>query len=160
MRFRLTPELCYLAGLAGRSNEPERSMVGIRTQNDTIEERFIKYLLAQGVDTKKIMVEQDGTFRHIYVYHSKLARQMREIMEKRSMLAKKKDGMAAAFLAGLFDSNGHVTRDTITIRKLERSDELLLELLGVHTVNSKILSIRSFLKLIDDRSALAKGISL
>ncbi|MCL5239164.1 MAG: hypothetical protein M1286_01675 [Candidatus Marsarchaeota archaeon] len=160
MRFKPTPELCYLAGLAGRSNEPERSIVGIRTQNDAIEERFIKYLLGQGVDTKKIMVVEDGNFRHIYAYHSKLARMIREILDKRAELARKRGDLAASFLAGLFDANGHVTGNVITIRKIEKSDELLLELLGVHTVNAKILNIRSFLSLIGKKSLLAAGISL
>lgn len=160
MRFKPTPELCYLAGLAGRSYEPELSMVGIRTQNDAIEERFVKFLMGLGVDSKKIMIEQDGTFRHIYVFHSKLAKMIREIMKERTSLAKKRGELAVAFLAGLFDANGHVAKTTITIRKLEKGDELLLELLGVHSVGSKILSISKFLALIGKRSIISESISL
>jgi len=157
MRFKPTIELCYLAGLAGRNNEPERSQIGIKTQNDEIEERFVKCALRLGVDTKKIMIEEQGTFKHLYFYHSKIAKMIREVMKERTSLAKKKGELAAAFVAGTFDANGHFTRSEITIRKLEKGDELLLELLGIHTLNSKILNIRAFMSLIGKQSILARG---
>ena len=160
MRFKPTPELCYVAGLAGKSNEPERSMIGIRTQDDEIEERFIKYAIKLGVDTRKIMIEEQGSFKHVYFYHSKLAKMIREVMKERASLPKKKGDLAQAFVAGTFDANGHVTPNSITIRKLEKSDELLLELLGVHTVNGRVLSIRALLSVISGSSLLSKRISL
>ena len=159
MRFKPTTELCYLAGLAGHFREPERSQVGILTQNDEIEERFVKYSLKLGVEPKKIIIKEEGSFRHIYFYHSKIARMISEIMKERTTLPKKRGNLAVAFIAGTFDANGHTTRNMITIRRLERSDELLLELMGIHSVNSKILNIKSFVSLIKTQSVMARDIS-
>jgi hypothetical protein len=161
MRFKPTPELCYLAGLAGRSNEPEQSIVGVRTQNEEIEQRFVQYAIKLGTDTKKILIEEsEGGFRHVYTYNSKLAKMIREIMKERASLARKRGNLAAAFIAGTFDANGHVSNGALTIRKLEKGDELLLELLGVHSVNSKIMNIRGFLSLIKKDSILADSVKL
>ncbi|MDE1874361.1 MAG: hypothetical protein KGI04_04585 [Candidatus Micrarchaeota archaeon] len=160
MRFKPTPELCYLAGLAAKSGETERSAVGIRTQNDEIEERFIKYALALGVDTKKIIIEEQDSFRHVYFYHSKLSRMIRDVMKERTTLPRKKGDLAVSFVAGMFDANGHVFSTGITIRKLDRSDELVLELLGIHTVGGRILNIRDFVKLLGKRSLLIPSAAL
>jgi hypothetical protein len=140
--------------------EPDRSQVGILTQNEEIEQRFIKYALNLGVDPRKIMIEEKASFRHIYFYHSKLAKMIREVMKERTTLAKKHGGLANAFIAGTFDANGHIIRNMVTIRRLERGDELLLELMGIHNVNSKILNIKTFLALINDSSLLAKEVHL
>lgn len=160
MRFKPTAELCYLAGLAGRSREPEQSQVGILTQNEEIEQRFIKYALKLGVDSRKIMIEEQGSFKHIYFYHSKLARMIRDVLKERTTLPRKKGELANAFIAGTFDANGHIIRNMITMRRLERADDLLLELMGVHSVNSKILNIKSFLALINKYSLLAEEVRL
>jgi hypothetical protein len=160
MRFKLTRELCYLAGLAGHSREPERSQVGIVTQDYEIEERFIKYAIALGVDTKKIMIEDRGGSRHVYFFHSKIARMIREIMNERSTLQHKKGGMAVAFLAGTFDANGHVANGVLSFRRLDKGDELLLELMGIHSVNSRIMNIRGFIPLIKKDSILAGRLKL
>lgn len=158
MRFKPSVELCYLAGLAGRTHEAASSQVGIVTQNDEIEERFLKYAIKLGVDTRKIMIEEKGTFKHIYFYHSKLAKMIREVLRERTTLAKKKGELAAAFIAGSFDAGGHVMNDKVTIRRLEKGDELLLELMGIHSVNSKILNIRDFFSLIKGQSIMSGSI--
>ena len=153
MRFKLSPELCYISGLAGRSGESERSAVGIRTQSDEIEERFIKYAMALGVDSKKILIEEQGSFKHIYFYHSKLARMIREILKDKTRLARNR-ALAAEFLAGTFDSSGHIRGGTVTIGRLDKGDELLLELLGIHTASFKVLNIKQFMELISSASIL------
>lgn len=155
MRFRLTNELCYFAGLASRTREPENSQVGIKTTNDELAERFIKEAIRLGVDTKKIMIEEKDSFKHIYFYHSKIARMIREITKERQSLPRKGRALAVAFVAGTFDANGHVINERVTINRMEKADELLLELLGIHTVNSKILNIRDFFELIRGGSTLA-----
>ncbi|MDE1855480.1 MAG: hypothetical protein KGH57_04155 [Candidatus Micrarchaeota archaeon] len=160
MRFKPTPELCYLAGLTGHATQAERSQVGVLTQNEQIEERFIKYALKLGVDTKKIMIEEQGTFKHVYFYHSKLAKMIREVLKERTSLPKRRRELAVAFIAGMFDSSGHVRNEKITIGRMDKADELLLELMGVHNVTSKIMNINEFLSLIRSSSILANGIDL
>ncbi len=160
MRFKLTKELCYLAGLAGRTRESEKSGIGIITQSDDIGDRFLKESFKLGVDPRKIIIEESGSFKHIHYYHSKIARMIAEIMKTRAGLPKKGRDYAIAFLAGAFDGNGHINRGSITIRKMERSDDLLLELMDVHTVNSKILNIKKFISLIKEQSILANQTAL
>lgn len=155
MRFRPTIELCYMAGLTGKSNETERSKVAINTQSDEIAERFVKYALRLGVDPTKIVIEEKESFKSLFFYHSKLAKKIREVMKERTTLPRKSIDLAAAFVAGSFDANGHITSTTITMRRLERSDELLLELLGIHNVGSRILNISSFMSLIKNQSVLS-----
>ena len=157
MRFKFTKELCYIAGLASRTHEPERSQVGIMTSNDELMERFIKYAMKLGVDSKKIMIEEQDTTKHIYFYHSKLARIIQEVLKQRSALPKKGRELAVAFIAGTFDAGGHMMRDKITIKRLDKGDELLLELMGIHTVNSKILNIGDFFRLIKGHSIIAES---
>ena len=155
MRFKLTKELCYLAGLTGRFHESERSAVGIKTTNEEIEERFIKIALGLGVDSRKIVIEENESSKHIYFYHSKISRMIREILKERSALPKRRRELAIEFIAGTFDASGHRTREKVTIGKLEKSDELLLELMGVHTVSSKILNIGTFFSLIKGKSVIS-----
>ncbi len=158
MRFKPTGELCYLAGLSGRTREAEASQVGIVTQNDEIEERFIKCALKLGVDPKKIVIQEKETFRHIFFYHSKLAKMIREVLKERTALPRKRGWLAVFFIAGTFDANGHISRNVVTIRRLERSDELLLELMGIHTVNAKVLNISAFSSLVRGKSVLADAL--
>ena len=160
MRFKPNIELCYLAGLTAHARQAERSQIGILTQNEEIEERFIKYALKLGVDTKKIMIEEQGTFRHIYFYHSKLAKLIREVLKERTSLPRRRRELAIAFLAGMFDSSGHVRNEKITIGRMEKADELLLELMGIHSVTFKIMNIQEFLSLIKGESILAGNVSL
>ncbi len=160
MRFRLTQELCYFAGLVGRQHWPERSRLGIRTSNKLVEERFVEYAMKLGVEPNKILISDEGDAELMYFYHSKISRMVREVMEMRPELAGKGRGLAEAFVAGTFDANGHMLAVTVSIRGLQSSDELLLARMGIHTVHGKVLNIRDFMRLEKGISALLGESSL
>lgn len=154
MRFKLTRELCYISGLAGRTHWPERSRIGIRTTNGAVEERFVEYAVRLGVLPNKMVVAYEGSFVTAYFYHSRIARTVHELMGMRASLAGKRNGLAEAFIAGTFDANGHVLPDTISIRGLQSSDVLLLERMGIHTSGSRVRNISTFLALIKGMSVM------
>jgi hypothetical protein len=154
MRFKLSRELCYMSGLAGRTHWPERSRVGIRTTNSAVEERFVEYAVGLGVLPNRMVVAYEGSFVTAYFYHSKIARMVREVMGMRSNLAGKKNGLAEAFIAGTFDANGHVLPDTINIRGLQGSDILLLERMGIHTSGGRVRNISALVALIKGMSVV------
>lgn len=153
MKVKLTPELCYLAGLVGKGRE-EGGAVGIKTRNDEITERFVKLALELGIDTKKVLIEEREGLRHVYFYHSKLAKQLREIRDKETVLFKYRNLLAANYVAGIFDANGHFRGNRITLNGLNPKDNLMLQNLGIHTTGRVVLNIKNFISLINEYSVL------
>jgi hypothetical protein len=158
MRFKLTKELCYFSGMTLSSHEPERSRLGFRTTYDQLAEQFIKTALALGVDSRKMIVEKQEDYTHIYFFHSKLARMSREVLEKRESLPKRNLEMALWMVAGIFDSSGHVSNGKVFFRRLDKKDALMLALLGIHTTGSgRVMNSRHFLEMIKAQSFMAKA---
>jgi hypothetical protein len=155
MRFKPTRELCYLAGVMDNYRADEKSYVGLRTKNGETVERFVRYAVALGVDTRKIMIEQTGETQHAYFYHSKVARMIRDTLEKRTTLPRRNRELAACLVAGMFDSKGRITDRGVYLGRLDRADALMLENLGVRTRETRILSISVFLALVRKESVLA-----
>jgi len=158
MRFKVTTELCYFAGLSKGNREVDRSRMGFKTTYDQLAELFVQKAIALGVQPQKMMIEQQENYTHIYFYHSKLSRMIREILDMREGLQKKGIDLAVAYAAGLFDSSGHVANGKVYIRRMEKRDELLLEFIGVHTSGGRIVNPKHFLELISGMSFLAKGL--
>ena len=78
----------------------EKSYVGIRTKRDEIVERFGKNRGGPRRNTQKIMIEQSGETQHAFFYHSKIARMIRDTLEKRTMLPRRNRELAACLVAG------------------------------------------------------------
>ncbi len=157
MRFKLTTELCYFAGLA-KGNREIDSRIGFKTTYDQLAELFVQRAIALGVQPTKMMIEQQENYTHVYFYHSKLSRQIREVLEMRESLSKRGIDKAVSYAAGLFDSSGHAYAGKVYIRRMDKRDELLLEFIGVHTRGGRVINPRSFLELISGMSFLAKGL--
>jgi hypothetical protein len=160
MRFKPTRELCYLAGVMDNWRADEKSYVGLRTKNGEIVERFVKYAVALGVDTRKIMIEQAGETQHAYFYHSRIARMIRDTLEKKTTLPGRNRELATCLAAGMFDSKGRVTDRGVYIGRLDRGDALMLENLGVRTSGTRILTIGVFLELVRKESVLAGSVHI
>ncbi len=161
MRFKPTRELCYLAGVMDNYRADEKSYVGIRTKNGETVERFVRYAVALGVDTRKIMIEQAGETQHAYFYHSKIARMIRDTLGKKTTLPRRNRDLAACLAAGMFDSKGRITGSGgVYIGRLDRGDALMLENLGVRTRETRILNISVFLALIRAESVLAGSVHI
>lgn len=157
MRFKLTAELCYFVGLSKGNHEPERSRLGFKTIYDELAEAFIQKAMALGVQPNKMMIEKQEDYTHIYFYHSKLARIVREVLDEREALPKKNIELAISFAAGLFDSSGHTANGHVFIRRMDKRDALTLELMGIHTSGSgKVINARHFLDMIKQQSFMAR----
>ncbi len=158
MRFRTTRELCYLAGVMDNYRVPDKSYIGVRTRNDELVERFVKFALALGADPKKILIEESGEVKHVHFYHSRIARMIREILERKASLPKRSRELAACLVAGMLDSKGFVNERGVYFSRLDQADGLMLEMLDIHMRNGKVMNIGSFLSLVGKESLLASAV--
>ncbi len=158
MKLKLSPGVCYLAGLTSGSNE-KRNAIGIVTGISAIEEKFIKGAIELGVEPSRIAIEETPTGRHIYFFHSMIARMLRRINSRSSRLFKMRNELAASYVAGIFDGSGHVDRSSVAIRKLSAGDRLVLEQMGIHVINGRIMNISALVALVAGRSIIAERIS-
>lgn len=156
MPTKLTPGLCYLAGIVSKTRQGERSMVGINTTIDDVVENFVEVALKMGIDTKKIMIEDVDGVKHVYFFHSKLAKQIREIVEKQTRIFKYNNEFSASFLAGMFDSSGKISRGKLLLSGMSTADQVVLENLGIHTHQNSITNIKAFLDIIKEKSVIFK----
>lgn len=154
MTTKLSPEFCYLAGIVGKTGQEEKSMVGINTTIDAIIENFVEVALKMGVDSKKIMIEDLDGVKHVYFFHSKIAKQIRELVEKETKVFKYKNEFSSSYLAGMYDASGKTRNGKMGISRMTRSDELMLQNLGIHTKGSSIMNIKYFLDFIKEYSIL------
>lgn len=158
MKFKLQPELCYLAGLTSSGSE-KNNAVGIVTSIDAIEEKFVKIAIGLGVEPSKIAFEETDTGRHVYFFHSMIARRLRRISSRSSRFFRMRNELAASYIAGVLDGSGHVERGSVSIRKLSASDRLVLEQMGIHAVNGRVMNISALVDFIGGRSIVAERIS-
>jgi hypothetical protein len=159
MRFRTTRELCYLAGVMDDYRPPDKSYVGVRTRSDELVQRFVKFALLLGADPRKILIEEAGEVKHAYFYHSRIARMIREVLERKASLPRRSRELAACLVAGALDSKGFVDERGVRFSRLDKADGLMLEMLGIHTRNGKVMNIGALASLIGKESLLAAGIS-
>ncbi|MDE1856191.1 MAG: hypothetical protein KGH49_03080 [Candidatus Micrarchaeota archaeon] len=157
MPTRLSPEICYIAGLAGKTKQGERSMVGINTTIDEMIENFVEVAMKLGVEPKKIIIEDTRGIRHAYFFHSKIAKQIRDILAKETKVFRHKNEFAAMFLAGMFDANGKIRNGSISIGGMSPADRLVIENLGMRTKDSKILDAKKFAEFVGERSVILGG---
>ncbi len=154
MKIKLTPTLCYLAGIQSRFKE-ENGAVGIITSIDAIEQHFIEICLKKlKLEPNKLLIESDGNTRHIFFYHSKLNKQLKQISENQTKLFRFPTYEARSYIAGIFDGSGYVKDGHIFIQKVSRGDEVLLENLTVHMKGTRVMSINTFISIINGYSVL------
>lgn len=160
MRIKLSADLCYLAGLMHNGRERELSTVGISTNIGAMEERFVKLLLDMGVESGKVMYEENEKMRHIYAYNSRLARQCREIRKDETKIFHTVSGYTPDYIAGIFDSSGHAVKGSIYINGLSTADELMLQNLDLHIRHGKIMEQARLVAMIRGRSVLVGQLGL
>ncbi len=161
MEKKLTPSICYMAGLVSKSNEKDKSAVGIQTGIEEIEQRFVEIALKEfSIEPTKIIIEEQAGGRHLFFYHSRVSKQLKDICARETYLFKKKDKLSSSYVAGMFDGAGHVTHTTMTINPLSTPDALMLENLGVHTKGNAVLNISNFMSLIKESSLLLERYSI
>lgn len=156
MKLKLTPSICYMAGLFSRNKQKEKGAVGIQTGISELEQKFVEIALNEyGIDPKKIIIEEDDRGnRHVLFYHSRVSKQLKDITAREVHLFKKKDSLSSNYVAGMFDGGGHVTHTTITVSPISSSDAFMLQNLGIHTKGNNILNIGNFISLVKGHSVL------
>lgn len=147
MAFKLTSEACYMAGLMNRSHE--KGKVEISTSKTAIEERFIEIAVKRlKIDPTKITIEQAEGRRNIIFYHSKVAKELQQIREKELFLFKKLNELSRSYVAGIFDSSGHLQEGKIKINGLSPKDRVMLDNLGIKTLDNRVVNGKFFLDVI------------
>lgn len=129
-------------------------MVGIDTTIDAMIENFVALALKLGVDTKKIVIEDFDGIKHVYFFNSKLAKEIRELVEKETKVFKYKNEFSSNYLAGMYDSSGKIRNGKVSISRMTRSNELMFQNLGIHTKGSTIMNIKYFFDFIKPHSIM------
>lgn len=155
MKARLRPGTCYMAGLTRR--EAERNAVGIATGLEELEQRFIEIAIKEfKIEPNKIIIEELGSIRRIYFYHSRVARQLAEIRSREDKLFKVRNEFSMSYVAGILDAAGRFSKQGIYIDQLTPQDEVMLANLGIHTRNGRVSNISSLIELTKRYSTLIK----
>jgi hypothetical protein len=154
MKAKLTPSICYMAGLLSKSKN-ERNAVGIRTGLEELEKKFIEIAMKEfEIEPNRILIEEVDGKRHIYFFHSRVAKRLNEIIGKEDKVFKVKNTFSSNYLAGMFDAAGGFGKESMYIRDLKPVDEVMLANLGIHTRGGNIMNISSFVSSIKGHSVL------
>ena len=162
MKSKITPSLCYMAGLVSRSAKKEKNSIGIETTIPEIEQRFIEIAIKDlEIEPTKILIEELEGRKHVHFYHSRIAKQLKEIYSREVHVFKKRDALSASYVAGMFDSSGRVSRNSgeVSMTPITPDDSFMLENLGVHTKGNVILNVGNLISLISKDSILIQRIS-
>ncbi|HUB92430.1 MAG TPA: hypothetical protein VL945_00555, partial [Candidatus Saccharimonadales bacterium] len=151
----LNPAICYMAGLQSKGNE-ERSAVGVSTGLESIEQKFIEIAVKDlGIEPNRIIIEEiGGGMRHVFFYHSRICRQLKDICEKSDKMFRRRNELSSAYVAGMFDAAGHKDSQGLYMKKIGPKDAVLLQNLEVYTKGNRIMNMTSFMKLIAGFSLL------
>ena len=158
MKTKLEPHICYMAGLLsksfGKSNE-----ICIATSIDGIEKKFLDICVKRlKIDPSRIVIDERETHRRIYFYDSRLYKELKRIIEREDIIFKRRNEFSSSYVAGMFDAGGKVREGSLMIAGMTIKDQLTLENLGVHIRKDRIVSISSFITLIQGSSVLLERI--
>lgn len=154
MKTKLTPTICYMAGLQSKSNE-ERSAVGVSTGLPSIEQKFIEIAIKDlKIQPNRIIIEEiGGGMRHVFFYHSRVCKQLKDICKSSDRIFKRRNEFSKAYVAGMFDAAGHKDSQGLYMKKIEPRDAVMLQNLEIYTKGNRIMNMTSFI-------AFIKGFSL
>ncbi len=156
MKIKLTPELCYMAGLFSKSSHKSKNFVSISTTKEELKERFVEIAIKNlMVEPTKIIVGSDED-KSIGFYHSRIAKQLQNVVSRETFIFKKINNFSKSYVAGMFDISGHIRLGNIEISHIKLDDAFMLENLGVHTKGDAVLNTQKFIDLIRDSSIIIK----
>lgn len=161
MKTKLTPAICYMAGLQSKGRE-ERSAVGVSTGLEGIEQKFIEIAIKElKIQPNRIIIEEmGGGMRHVFFYHSRICKQLKDICDSSDKIFRHKNELSKAYVAGMFDAAGHKDARGLYIKKINPKDAVMLQNLEVYTKGNRIMNISSFIELIKDFSLLLIAIRM
>ncbi len=142
MKAKLKPGTCYMAGLTARP--AQRNEVGVETGNAEIEQRFIAMAMDLfKIAPNRILIEERLSRRHVYFYHSRVAKQLAEIRSREERLFRSRDSLSGNYVAGLFDARGRFSKQGIYLDGISPQDEVMLANLGIQTRSGRVSNISS-----------------
>lgn len=155
MKTRLTPNMCYMAGLQSKGHE-ERSAVGISTGLEELEQKFVEITINElKIEPNRIIInETEFGMRHVFFYHSRIYRELKKIVDDSDKIFKRRNELASAYVAGMFDAAGHKDKIGLYINKIGPRDAVVLQNLEIYTRGNRIMNMTSFIKLIKGFSVL------
>lgn len=161
MKTKLTPMLCYMAGLQSKSNE-EHSSVGVSTGLESIEQRFVDISINKlGIKPNRIIIEEiGGGMRHLHFYHSKIYRDIKKICDDSDKIFRRRNELSSAYVAGMFDAAGHLDKNGLYMKKIMPKDAVLLQNLEIYTKGNRIMNMTAFIELIKEFSLLLEGMRI
>ena len=141
-----------MAGLYSKSSRAKKNLVCIDTGIDELKDRFVEIALKElGIDPSKIILDREGISAGFY--HSRVAKQLANIVSREIYVFKTANGFSRNYVAGMFDISGHIKDGRVQIRHVTPKDAIMLDNLGVHTRGDSIMNIGAFIGLI-------KGVSI
>ena len=145
-----------MAGLQCNANE-ENNAVGIHTNNDEIEQKFIEITVNElQIPPNRIIIRNLGeSMRHVYFYHSRVFKRLKEVINSSEKIFKRKNLFAASYIAGIFDASGHIDNKGLYIRRISPREAILLQNLDIYTIGGRIKNPSAFLMLVRGSSILA-----
>ncbi len=159
MKSELTPNICYIAGLFSKSSRREKNYVSVNTEITELQQRFIEIAVNDlGIPPSKIILGRESEISAGF-YHSRVAKQLQDIINRETFVFKTSNGLSRSYLAGMFDIAGHYIK-SVEIHHVNPKDALMLENLGIHTKGDKIMNISKFIALIKDFSIIIKQLNL
>ncbi len=154
MKTKLTPNMCYIAGLQSRSSEA-RSAVGVRTSIQEIEEKFAELCIKElAVPPNRLIIDDEGEERHIYFYHSRIYKRLHEVIDNQVRRFRWTNEFSGNYVAGMFDCAGYLHGNSLSIRGITSADAVMLEQLGIRTEGNRIKNITKFIALIKGYSIM------
>ncbi len=126
MKIKLTPEISYVIGLWKLRRTTEG--IGI-SGNENLRTAFIKGILdAKLISPDKIQIDR----MKVFFYHTVYRKYFQDVIKEETDKFKYHNEYSKAFLAGLYDSKGGVSRDKkfIYIVDSDKHDEMICLRLG------------------------------
>ncbi len=153
MGSKLTPNVCYMAGLYSKGPKSQKNFVSINSGMQELRDRFVEIAVNDlAVLPNKIVFGSEPENKSVGFFHSRVAKNLLDIISRETYVFKVDNELSRSYLAGMFDASGHFRPGAVEIRHINTNDAIMLQNLGVHSKGDKILNISRFIELVKARS--------
>lgn len=156
-KLKMSPGVSYVLGACSQTMD---GPILIKTPYYRVVEKFVKLSMDEfGIAPNKILISEDHGISEAKFYNSKLKKLMVDALERRVRLFKYRNDYSAEYVSGMFDVYGGVNAKGPYICGMGNHDMLILENIGIHTMQqgpkSYVLNPSAFVSLIAGHSVLA-----
>ena len=158
-KLKLNPSVSYIMGICSHTIS---NYIGLRSRYEKVVEKFVKISMDEfGIEPNKILISEEHGVSEVKFYNSKLKKLITDALEKKVRLFKYRNDYSAEYVAGMFDAYGGVNPKGPYIDSLDNGEMLILENMGVHTMQqgskSYIINPGAFVGIITGHSVLASN---